>query len=106
MHCKAAGKHPGTFWETLNIPAHGLWSLTNRPQCPSPYLSPHRWLFAAAVDVEASDGDDKPVIYTVLVLVVVTALLGPGLTELLGRQRLVEQEAAAKAACSAGQIHR
>ena len=43
---------------------------------------------------------DEPVINTVLVLVVVTSLLGPVLTELFGRRRLAEQEAAAKAAVS------
>jgi Kef-type K+ transport system membrane component KefB len=41
---------------------------------------------------------DEPVINTVLVLVVVTSVLGPILTEYFGRQRLAEQEAAAKAA--------
>jgi Kef-type K+ transport system membrane component KefB len=41
---------------------------------------------------------DEPVINTVLVLVVVTSILGPILTEYFGRQRLAEQEAAAKAA--------
>jgi Kef-type K+ transport system membrane component KefB len=40
---------------------------------------------------------DEPVINTVLVLVVVTSILGPILTESFGRQRLAEQEAAAKA---------
>jgi len=40
---------------------------------------------------------DEPVINTVLVLVVVTSILGPILTECFGRQRLAEQEAAAKA---------
>jgi hypothetical protein len=37
---------------------------------------------------------DEPVINTVLVLVVVTSVLGPVLTEHFGRQRLAEQEAA------------
>jgi Kef-type K+ transport system membrane component KefB len=41
---------------------------------------------------------DEPVLNTVLVLVVVTSLLGPGLTELFGRRRLAEQGAAAKPA--------
>jgi Kef-type K+ transport system membrane component KefB len=41
---------------------------------------------------------DEPVINTVLVLVVVTSILGPMLTEHFGRQRLAEQDAAAKAA--------
>ena len=43
---------------------------------------------------------DEPVINTVLVLVVVTSVLGPVLTEHFGRQRLAEQEAAAKKAAS------
>jgi Kef-type K+ transport system membrane component KefB len=41
---------------------------------------------------------DEPAINTVLVLVVVTSILGPMLTEYFGRQRLAEQDAAAKAA--------
>jgi Kef-type K+ transport system membrane component KefB len=41
---------------------------------------------------------DEPVINTVLVLVVVTSILGPILTEYFGRQRLAEQEAAARPA--------
>jgi Kef-type K+ transport system membrane component KefB len=41
---------------------------------------------------------DEPVLNTVLVLVVVTSLLGPGLTEFFGRRRLAEQGAAAKPA--------
>jgi Kef-type K+ transport system membrane component KefB len=41
---------------------------------------------------------DEPVINTVLVLVVVTSILGPILTEQFGRQRLAEQAAAAKVA--------
>jgi Kef-type K+ transport system membrane component KefB len=40
---------------------------------------------------------DEPVINTVLVLVVVTSILGPILTERFGRQRLAEQEAEAAA---------
>jgi Kef-type K+ transport system membrane component KefB len=43
---------------------------------------------------------DEPVINTVLVLVVVTSILGPVLTEHYGRQRLAEQDAAARAAAS------
>ena len=39
---------------------------------------------------------DEPVLYTVLVLVVVTSLMGPVLTEHFGRQRLAELEAAAR----------
>jgi Kef-type K+ transport system membrane component KefB len=41
---------------------------------------------------------DEPVLNAVLVLVVVTSLLGPVLTEQFGRQRLAEQLAAAEAA--------
>jgi Kef-type K+ transport system membrane component KefB len=41
---------------------------------------------------------DEPMINTVLVLVVVTSLLGPVLTEIVGPLRLAEQEAAAWAA--------
>jgi Kef-type K+ transport system membrane component KefB len=41
---------------------------------------------------------DEPVINTVLVLVVVTSILGPVLTEHFGRHRLAEQDAAARAA--------
>jgi hypothetical protein len=43
---------------------------------------------------------DEPVINTVLVLVVITSILGPMLTEYFGRQRLAEQDAAARAAAS------
>jgi Kef-type K+ transport system membrane component KefB len=41
---------------------------------------------------------DEPAINTVLVLVVVTSILGPMLTEHFGRQLLAQQDAAAKAA--------
>jgi Kef-type K+ transport system membrane component KefB len=41
---------------------------------------------------------DEPVLNTILVLVVVTSVLGPTLTEYFGRQRLAEQDAAPKAA--------
>jgi Kef-type K+ transport system membrane component KefB len=41
---------------------------------------------------------DEPVINTVLVLVVVTSILGPILTDYFGRQRLAEQESAIKSA--------
>ena len=41
---------------------------------------------------------DEPILNTILVMVVVTSILGPILTEHFGRQRLAEQEAAAKAA--------
>jgi Kef-type K+ transport system membrane component KefB len=40
---------------------------------------------------------DEPVLNTVLVLVVVTSIMGPLLTDYFGRQRLVEQKAAAEA---------
>src|SRR6516162_2064190 len=43
---------------------------------------------------------DEPVINTVLVLVVITSILGPMLTEYFGRQRLAEQDAAASAAAT------
>ena len=39
---------------------------------------------------------DEPVVNAVLVLVVVTSLLGPMLTEHYGRQRLAERDAAAR----------
>jgi Kef-type K+ transport system membrane component KefB len=41
---------------------------------------------------------DEPVLNTILVLVVVTSILGPLLTEHFGRQRLAEQAVAARAA--------
>jgi Kef-type K+ transport system membrane component KefB len=41
---------------------------------------------------------DEPVVNAVLVLVVVTSIMGPMLTEYFGRQRLAEQAAAARAA--------
>jgi Kef-type K+ transport system membrane component KefB len=41
---------------------------------------------------------DEAVFNTMLVLVVITSMLGPVLTEYFGRQRLAEQEAAARAA--------
>jgi hypothetical protein len=41
---------------------------------------------------------DESAINTVLVLVVVTSILGPILTEYYGRQRLAEQNAGANAA--------
>ena len=41
---------------------------------------------------------DEPILNTMLVLVVVTSFLGPVLTEYFGKQRLAEQEAAAKTA--------
>jgi Kef-type K+ transport system membrane component KefB len=56
-------------------------------------------LAAAIVAFQARNaaGDrliDEPVINTVLVLVVITSILGPTLTEYFGRQRVVEQAAA------------
>jgi Kef-type K+ transport system membrane component KefB len=62
-------------------------------------------LAAAIVAYETRDAQgvrliDQPAIYTVLVLVVVTSILGPLLTESFGRQRLAEQDAAANAAAS------
>jgi Kef-type K+ transport system membrane component KefB len=47
---------------------------------------------------------DEPVINTVLVLVVVTSILGPVLTEFFGRQRLAELEAVARAEANAAAI--
>jgi hypothetical protein len=63
-------------------------------------------LAAAIVAFQTKNADgvrliDEPVINTVLVLVVVTSILGPMLTESFGRQRLAEQDAAAKAAALA-----
>jgi Kef-type K+ transport system membrane component KefB len=60
-------------------------------------------LAATLVAFQTRDPDgvrliDRPVINTVLVLVVVTSILGPMLTEYFGRQRLAEQEAAAQVA--------
>jgi Kef-type K+ transport system membrane component KefB len=74
---------------------HLIWSLS-LPQVAAT-------LAAAIVAFQARNaaGDrliDEPVINTVLVLVVVTSILGPILTEQFGRQRLAEQDAAAKAA--------
>jgi Kef-type K+ transport system membrane component KefB len=60
-------------------------------------------LATAIVAYQAKDGGgvrliDESVINTVLVLVVVTSILGPMLTEYFGRQLLAQREAAAKAA--------
>jgi Kef-type K+ transport system membrane component KefB len=41
---------------------------------------------------------NEPVLNTVLVLVVITSILGPILTEYFGRQRLAQREAAARPA--------
>jgi Kef-type K+ transport system membrane component KefB len=54
-----------------------------------------------AYESRNTDGDrliDEPVLSTVLVLVVITSILGPILTEYFGRQRLAEQDAAARPA--------
>ena len=72
---------------------HLIWSLS-LPQVAAT-------LATAIVAYEAKNSAgvrliDEPVLNTVLVLVVVTSLLGPVLTEHFGRQRLAEQEAAAK----------
>jgi Kef-type K+ transport system membrane component KefB len=69
-----------------------IWSLS-LPQVAAT-LAP------AIVAYETKNADgirliDEPVLNTVLVLVVVTSILGPMLTEYFGRQRLAEQEAAA-----------
>ena len=77
---------------------HLIWSLS-LPQVAAT-------LAAAIVAFQTKNGAgerliDEPVINTVLVLVVVTSILGPILTERFGRQRLAEQDAAAKA--TAGQ---
>src|SRR6516225_4403126 len=72
---------------------HLIWSLS-LPQVAAT-------LATAIVAYEAKNSAgvrliDEPVLNTVLVLVVVTSLLGPVLTEVFGRHRLAEQEAAAK----------
>jgi uncharacterized protein YybS (DUF2232 family) len=41
---------------------------------------------------------DEPILNTILVMVVVTSILGPILTEHFGRQRLAQQDVAAEAA--------
>jgi Kef-type K+ transport system membrane component KefB len=74
---------------------HLIWSLS-LPQVAAT-------LAAALVAYEAKNAEgvrliDLPVLQAVLVLVVVTATLGPMLTEYFGRQRLAELDAAAKAA--------
>jgi Kef-type K+ transport system membrane component KefB len=74
---------------------HLIWSLS-LPQVAAT-------LAAAIVAFQARNAAgerliDEAVINTVLVLVVVTSILGPMLTEHFGRQRLAEQAAAGKAA--------
>jgi Kef-type K+ transport system membrane component KefB len=74
---------------------HLVWSLS-LPQVAAT-LAP------ALVAYETKNADgvrliDEPVLNTMLVLVVVTSILGPMLTEYFGRQRLAEQAAAARPA--------
>jgi Kef-type K+ transport system membrane component KefB len=74
---------------------HLIWSLS-LPQVAAT-------LAAAIVSYQTKNAAgerliDEPVINTVLVLVVVTSILGPILTERFGRDRLAEQDTAAKAA--------
>jgi Kef-type K+ transport system membrane component KefB len=74
---------------------HLIWSLS-LPQVAAT-------LAAAIVAYQTKNaaGDpliDESVINTVLVLVVITSILGPVLTEYFGKQRLADQNAAAKAA--------
>jgi Kef-type K+ transport system membrane component KefB len=73
---------------------HMIWSLS-LPQVAAT-------LATAIVAYQAKNADgvrliDEPVLNTVLVLVVVTSILGPMLTEYFGRQLLAEKEAAVKA---------
>jgi Kef-type K+ transport system membrane component KefB len=59
-----------------------------------------------AYDTKNSEGVrliDEAVLNTMLVLVVITSMLGPVLTEYFGRQRLAKQEAAARAAVAVPQ---
>jgi Kef-type K+ transport system membrane component KefB len=81
---------------------HLIWSLS-LPQVAAT-------LAAAIVAFQAKNAAgvrliDESVIYTVLVLVVVTSILGPVLTEHFGRQLLAEQDAVAKAVCPAPVIN-
>jgi Kef-type K+ transport system membrane component KefB len=74
---------------------HLIWSLS-LPQVAAT-------LAAAIVAFQARNADgvrliDEPVLNTVLVLVVVTSVLGPTLTEHFGRQRRAQLDAAAAAA--------
>ena len=76
---------------------HLIWSLS-LPQVAAT-------LATAIVAYQTKNADgvrliDEPVINTVLVLVVVTSLMGPVLTEHFGRRRLAEQEAATKVAAN------
>jgi Kef-type K+ transport system membrane component KefB len=76
---------------------HLIWSLS-LPQVAAT-------LAATLVAFQTKDATgarliDEPVINTVLVLVVVTSILGPILTEHFGRQRLAEQDAAAREGAS------
>jgi Kef-type K+ transport system membrane component KefB len=72
---------------------HLVWSLS-LPQVAATLAAT-----IVAYETRNAAGDrliDEPVINTVLVLVVVTSILGPILTEYFGRQRLSEQEAVPK----------
>ena len=74
---------------------HLIWSLS-LPQVAAT-------LAAAIVAFQTKNKDgvrliDEPVINTVLVLVVITSILGPVLTQQFGRQRIAELDLAAKAA--------
>jgi Kef-type K+ transport system membrane component KefB len=74
---------------------HLIWSLS-LPQVAAT-------LAAAIVAFQSKNKDgvrliDEPMINTVLVLVVITSILGPVLTERFGRQRIAERDFAAKAA--------
>jgi Kef-type K+ transport system membrane component KefB len=72
-----------------------VWSL------PLPQVAATLATAIAAYQTKNADGVrliDEPVINTVLVLVVVTSILGPILTEYYGRQRLAQQDAIAEVA--------
>jgi Kef-type K+ transport system membrane component KefB len=74
---------------------HMIWSLS-LPQVAAT-------LATAIVAYQTTNADgvrliDEPAINTVLVLVVITSILGPTLTEYFGRQHLADKDAAAKAA--------
>jgi Kef-type K+ transport system membrane component KefB len=74
---------------------HLIWSLS-LPQVAATLAAA-----IAAFETKNAEGVrliDESAINTVLVLVVVTSILGPILTEYFGRQRLAEQDAAAQAA--------
>jgi Kef-type K+ transport system membrane component KefB len=80
---------------------HLIWSLS-LPQVAAT-------LATAIVAFECKNAEgvrliDEPAINTVLVLVVVTSILGPILTEHFGRQRLAQRDAAAEVAVVVPQI--